>query len=54
MELAQTRVALIAFLKGALECAKDLEDAVAINLIKRALDEARSRHVSGVSPTRPH
>jgi len=30
MELAQTRVALIAFLTGALACAKDLEDAEAV------------------------
>jgi len=54
MGLAQTRVALIAFLKGALACAKDLEDAEAVDLITRALDKARSRQTTGVSPAKPH
>jgi len=54
MELAQTRVALIAFLKGALECAKDLEDAETAVLIRRALDKARSRPLGSVSAQKPH
>jgi len=53
MNANQMRVALIAFLEGALNCAEDLEDSSTIYLIERALDEVRSRQFSAVPAAQP-
>ena len=53
MNREQMRVALMAFLEGALVCAEDLQDGATAYLIERALDEARSRKFCSVPTADP-
>lgn len=48
MDIAQQRLAMLAQLEGALDLAERLKDPTLSYLIERALDEARSRSISGI------
>lgn len=48
MDTALQRAAMIAYLEGALEFAEKLREPTTVYLIERALDEARSKAVSGI------
>lgn len=48
MDPAQQRVAMLAQLEAALDLAERLEEPTLAYLIERALDEARSRSISGI------
>ncbi len=49
LDTALQRAAMVAYLEGALEFVEKLQDTTAGYLIKRALDEARSKAVSSIS-----
>lgn len=48
MDIAQQRLAMLAQLEGALDLAERLKEPTLSYLIERALDEARSRSISGI------
>lgn len=48
MDATMQRVAMIAYLEGALDFAEKLREPATAYLIERALDEARSQAVSGI------
>ena len=50
MDTSQTRSVMISYLEGALEFAEQIKDFTTAYLIERALDEARSRQLSGPPP----
>lgn len=49
MDAVQQRLAMLAQLEGALVLAERLKEPTLAYLIERALDEARSRSISGIS-----
>jgi hypothetical protein len=49
MDDSKIRVAMIAYLEGALECAEQLKDGTTAYLIERSLDEARGRLFSSIA-----
>jgi hypothetical protein len=48
MDTQQQRLAMLAQLEGALDLAERLKEPTLTYLIERALDEARSRSISGI------
>ena len=50
MEATQSRAVMIAYLEGALAFAEEIKESTTAYLIERALDEARSKQFSGLSP----
>jgi hypothetical protein len=48
MDIAQQRLAMLAQLEGALDLAERLREPTIAYLVERALDEARSRSISGI------
>lgn len=49
MDSGQQRLAMLAQLEGALDLAERLKEPTLAYLIERALDEARSRSISGIN-----